>query len=271
MGDRRYPTKKPKYIYKIGNKSMEWVNSWIQGIIIAVIISTIIEMILPQGNCKKYIKVVIGVYILFTIVSPVITKLSGNNFSLSNIIDLDEYVQASSSNTQEELELSQEEQIKNIYIDSLKGDMTEKIKSKGYEIISIDLEIADDEQYTLKQIDLSLQKLEEEENQNQEQSNNSIVNPIASVNEVEVRVENKGTNSQTGNTASSSNSTQSESDMKSNNTTQSGNNINSNNTVQSENNTDADKEKGLSTREQNELKEYLSGVYEIEKENIHIN
>ena len=149
--------------------------------------------------------------------------------------------------------------------------MTEKIKSKGYEIISIDLEIADDEQYTLKQIDLSLQKLEEEENQNQEQSNNSIVNPIASVNEVEVRVENKGTNSQTGNTESSSNSTQSESDMKSNNTTQSGNNINSNNTVQSENNTDADKEKGLSTKEQNELKEYLSGVYEIEKENIHIN
>ena len=59
--------------------------------------------------------------------------------------------------------------------------------------------------------------------------------------------------------------------MKSNNTTQSGNNINSNNTVQSENNTDADKEKGLSTKEQNELKEYLSGVYEIEKENIHIN
>ena len=224
---------------------MEWVNSWIQGIIIAVIISTIIEMILPQGNCKKYIKVVIGVYILFTIVSPVITKLSGNNFSLSNIIDLDEYVQASSTNTQEELEASQEEQIKNIYINSLKSDMTEKIKSKGYEIISIDLEIEDNEQYTLKQINLSLRKLENEENQ--EQENNSTVNQIASINEVEIKIENGGANSQEGNIA------------------------NSNNTTQSENNTDADKEKGLSTKEQNELKEYLSGVYEIEKENIHIN
>ena len=61
MGDRRYPTKKPKYIYKIGNKSMEWVNSWIQGIIIAVIISTIIEMILPQGNCKKYINMLFNI------------------------------------------------------------------------------------------------------------------------------------------------------------------------------------------------------------------
>ena len=34
---------------------MEWVSGWIQGIIIAVIISTIIEMILPEGNSKKYI------------------------------------------------------------------------------------------------------------------------------------------------------------------------------------------------------------------------
>lgn len=236
---------------------MEWVNSWIQGIIIAVIISTIIEMILPQGNCKKYIKVVIGVYILFTIVSPVITKLSGNNFSLSNIIDLNEYVQASSTNTQEELEASQEEQIKNIYINSLKSDMTEKIKSKGYEIISIDLEIEDNEQYTLKQINLSLRKLENEENQ--EQENNSTVNQIASINEVEIKIENGGANSQEGNIAGSNNYTQSKSDT------------NSNNTTQSENNTDADKEKGLSTKEQNELKEYLSGVYEIEKENIHIN
>ena len=35
---------------------IEWVTSWAQGIIIAVIVATIIEMILPDGNCKKYIK-----------------------------------------------------------------------------------------------------------------------------------------------------------------------------------------------------------------------
>lgn len=54
---------------------MNWISNWIQGIIIAVIIGTIIEMLLPEGNCKKYVKVVIGVYILFSIVSPVITKV----------------------------------------------------------------------------------------------------------------------------------------------------------------------------------------------------
>ena len=36
---------------------IEWITNWAQGIIIAVIIATIIEMILPNGSCKKYIKV----------------------------------------------------------------------------------------------------------------------------------------------------------------------------------------------------------------------
>ena len=47
-------------------------------------------MILPEGNSKKYIKVVIGIYVLFTIVSPNITKISGKEIQVSDIIDLDE-------------------------------------------------------------------------------------------------------------------------------------------------------------------------------------
>ena len=46
---------------------VNWISSWAQGIVIAVIISTIIEMILPNGNIKKYVKTVIGVYIVFAI------------------------------------------------------------------------------------------------------------------------------------------------------------------------------------------------------------
>lgn len=38
---------------------MNFLNTWLQGIIVAVIIATIIEMILPSGNSKKYIKMVL--------------------------------------------------------------------------------------------------------------------------------------------------------------------------------------------------------------------
>ena len=35
---------------------VEWISNWAESIIVAVIIATIIEMILPEGNSKKYIK-----------------------------------------------------------------------------------------------------------------------------------------------------------------------------------------------------------------------
>lgn len=53
---------------------IENISSWAEQIIVAVIIATLIEMILPNGNNKKYVKAVIGVYILFTIISPIFKK-----------------------------------------------------------------------------------------------------------------------------------------------------------------------------------------------------
>lgn len=157
---------------------MEWISNWIQGIIIAVIISTIIEMVLPEGNCKKYIKVVIGVYILFSIISPVINKVTGNNFKLANIFDLDEYIEASSSNTYQNVNDAQEKQIKEIYQNSLKNDMKEKIKAKGYKVINIFVDIEDNEQYTINEISLRLEKREEQQEVQNTQSNIQAVNKV---------------------------------------------------------------------------------------------
>ena len=47
---------------------LEIISVWAQGIIVSVIIATIIEMILPNSSNSKYIKVVIGVFILFNII-----------------------------------------------------------------------------------------------------------------------------------------------------------------------------------------------------------
>ena len=72
---------------------VEWISNWAESIIVAVIIATIIEMILPEGNSKKYIKVVIGVYVLFTIITPVINKFTGEDVQVSDILDLDTYIE----------------------------------------------------------------------------------------------------------------------------------------------------------------------------------
>lgn len=195
---------------------MNWISGWIQGIIIAVIIGTIIEMLLPDGNCKKYVKVVIGVYILFSIVSPVITKVTGNEFRVSDIYDINTYIEVSAKSSQENIESSQQNQIKQVYITNLKSDMKQKIQEKGYSVKSLTLEISNDEQYTLKKIFAQVSKKKNEEN-----------NEVKGVNEINITI--------------------------------------SNTTENKEENI------SISTKEQNDLKAYLSGIYNLEEKNININ
>ena len=57
-------------------KIVNLINSWAQEIVIAVIVGTIIEMIVQNGKNKKYIKTVIGMYLLFVIMYPIINKVT---------------------------------------------------------------------------------------------------------------------------------------------------------------------------------------------------
>ena len=155
---------------------IEFLSSWAQGIIVAVIIATLIEMILPNSSSKKYVKVVIGMYILFTIVSPIIKKVGGKDINL-NTIDIEKYEQqiAKSDNTiSRKFEDNNTRSIKDIYVSNLKADISAKLKEKGYEIDTSDIQIKDDENYTIEKITLKLIKME----QKQEKNNEIVINTV---------------------------------------------------------------------------------------------
>lgn len=157
---------------------INWLRSWSNQVIVAVIIATIIEMILPEGNNKKYIKMIIGVYVLFTIIQPIITKLTGNEINL-NDFNYNKYfkdtVQISSST--EKFEDTNSKLIKQTYIDSIKRDIKQKMELKGFKVLNCELDITQDENL-LKNIELNLEKIKKNENKN---SNNKI-----QVNEVNI-------------------------------------------------------------------------------------
>ena len=111
---------------------ISWFSSWAKGIILAVVIVTILEMILPEGKNKKYIKIVMGVYIMFSIVSPIISKITNSDFSLDiskyeNILGSGSTVQASS-----DLNTVNSQNIENIYLNSIKTNVKEELERKGY-------------------------------------------------------------------------------------------------------------------------------------------
>ena len=194
---------------------IEFLSSWAQGIIVAVIIATLIEMILPNSSSKKYVKVVIGMYILFTIVSPIIKKVGGKDINL-NTIDIEKYEQqiSKSDNTiSRKFEDNNTRSIKDIYVSNLKADISAKLKEKGYEIDTSDIQIKDDENYTIVKITLKLIKME----QKQEKNNEIVINTV-----------------EIGNTISQKDS------------------------------------KTLSDDDKQEVKDYISETYDIDKKNINI-
>lgn len=154
---------------------VEWLTNWAQGIIVAVIIATIIEMILPNGACKKYVKVVIGLYILFTIISPMITKFNGKDFNVNELFDTKSYEEQlakSDEDISKKLEENNNRTIKDIYKSNLEADIKAKLQDKGYKVESSYIQIKDDENYTVEFISLKLDK-EDKENkvENTEKSN----------------------------------------------------------------------------------------------------
>lgn len=66
---------------------IDFLVIWAEQIIIALIIIVIIEMILPNSN-KKYIKVIFGIFIIYIILSPIISSKSDEFINLiKNDID----------------------------------------------------------------------------------------------------------------------------------------------------------------------------------------
>ena len=115
---------------------INFLSSWVKNLALALIIVSILEMILPNNKTKKYVKMVMGLYILFSIISPFIENSS--KFNLSNF-DLTSYVegtQTTSSISEEVDQTSMDNRLNQIYKEELEKDIVKKIEEKGYEVES---------------------------------------------------------------------------------------------------------------------------------------
>lgn len=107
---------------------IEFLSSWAEQIVLAVIIATIIELILPNNKNKKYIQMVIGIYILFNIISPIINNKENFSFdeyaSKENIVKSDYVVD----------QTSMDKRLEKIYLEELEKNVTTKFEENGYTV-----------------------------------------------------------------------------------------------------------------------------------------
>ena len=69
---------------------IKFLSSWIEQIAVAVILVSIFEMILPNGNIKKYVKMILSIYVVFNIIYPFVDSKALYNFDINDITNLTE-------------------------------------------------------------------------------------------------------------------------------------------------------------------------------------
>ena len=166
---------------------IEILSSWAKGLGITIVIVSIFEMLLPNNRTKKYIRMVLGVYVIFNIVSPLIKNKDVFNF---NNIDLEEYTSVETSSVNQ---TSMNERIKKLYSEELEKDIIKKIKEKGYEVekCKVSVQIADDEEETkINKIKLIVSKTQKEvKNDIENSAENKIVTEIQKIRKIDTGVE----------------------------------------------------------------------------------
>ena len=188
---------------------IEFISSWAKSLGLAIVIVSILEMLLPNNKNKKYIRMVMGIYILFNIVSPFIS-----NKDIFNIDDLDiekyamEQETSSQLTTEEVDQTSMNKRIEELYIEELEKDITQKLEEQGYKVESCKVKatISDEENESgIEEIKIKVKKSENSEQETQNSENqeenieNKIVTEIQKIKKIDTSINNENSNSSTTN------------------------------------------------------------------------
>ena len=108
-------------------------------------------MLLPENKTKKYIRMLLGIFVIFNIIAPLIQNK--DTLDLSNF-DFDNYTQEASVEVNQE---SMDKRINELYKEELEKDITEKLNQKGYKVESISVRTnRQDDKWEIEKIQLKI-------------------------------------------------------------------------------------------------------------------
>lgn len=173
---------------------IDFLSSWAKSLGVTIVIVSILEMLLPNNKTKKYIRMVMGVYVLFNIISPFV-----KNKEIFNINDIDINTYKATETSSEVNQTSMNDRIEKLYKQELEKDITNKINEKGYEInkCEVNVKIADNKEETqITKIKLNIKKSESIISQSQDNKKsieNKVVTEIQKIKPINTTSKNENT------------------------------------------------------------------------------
>ena len=152
---------------------INFLSSWVKNLSLTLIVVSILEMLLPNNKTKKYIKMVMGLYILFSIIAPFVNNSNVLNFNIEDVYsNYSKEISSTSatSTTGEVNQASMDDRLNKLYKEQLESDITQKVEEKGYDVRKCKVEAHVSESDTgIESITIEI----DGKNDNTENSNNS--------------------------------------------------------------------------------------------------
>lgn len=110
---------------------MDWIRSWAISISMVVVFGTLVEFIMPNGNYRKYIHLVLALLLIITISNPIIKMVNGDfRFDMYEF-NVNEGARYADN---EELEDRQKNDVIRVYTKSLENTMQRQLEENIAEL-----------------------------------------------------------------------------------------------------------------------------------------
>lgn len=167
---------------------INFFSSWAKGIGVTVVLISIFEMLLPNNNSKKYIRMVLGIFLLFNIISPLIKNK--DNLNVNNINLNETTVSASSEDVDQ---TSMNKRIKKLYEQELEKDISKKLKDKGFEVKSCNVNTQvssnENEETKINKIKVSIDKTNDTNKTEEKNTESKIVTEIQKIKKIDTNIQ----------------------------------------------------------------------------------
>ena len=180
---------------------INFLSSWVKNLCLALIVVSILEMLLPNNKTKKYVKMVMGLYILFSIIEPFIENSNELKFNVEDLYN--QYSVETLAESENVNQKSMDSRLDELYKQKLENDIVQKLDEEGDVVEDCDVKAHISSNDTgIELITIKIKEKKDNSNENDENQSNEtmnieekIVNEIQKIQKVEINVSKNQDNS----------------------------------------------------------------------------
>ena len=136
------------------------IRAFIQQIVYVAIVAIIIELILPKGNTKKYVFVILSLFILLNIVSPIINIIKDSDLqnTFNSVLEtISSNVDRTDNRNIDEFSAYKNVKITSEVEEELSKNVNDKLNKMNVKFKNLKIILNDD--YTIKSLKINIENL----------------------------------------------------------------------------------------------------------------